>query len=94
MHLFLSWLPWVIISGIGISISSRRRQAQARDRQRSLHQSELSVVDQMTGTSFEIPPDIVALVERGRKIQAIKRYRKLHEGLGLKEAKDIIDQFG
>jgi hypothetical protein len=38
-----------------------------------------------------IPPDIVALVEQGRKIEAIKRYRQLNEGVGLKEAKDVID---
>jgi hypothetical protein len=31
------------------------------------------------------------LVERGRKIQAIKRYRVLNPGIGLKEAKDVVD---
>jgi ribosomal protein L7/L12 len=36
-------------------------------------------------------PEVAALVERGRKIQAIKRYRELNPGIGLKEAKDVID---
>jgi ribosomal protein L7/L12 len=36
-------------------------------------------------------PEVAALVERGRKIQAIKRYRQLNPGIGLKEAKDVID---
>ena len=36
-------------------------------------------------------PEVVILVELGRKIQAIKRYRELNPGTGLKEAKDVID---
>jgi hypothetical protein len=36
-------------------------------------------------------PEVLILVEQGRKIQAIKRYRELHPGTGLKEAKDVID---
>jgi ribosomal protein L7/L12 len=33
----------------------------------------------------------LALLEQGRKIQAIKRYRELNQGVGLKGAKDVID---
>ena len=36
-------------------------------------------------------PEVLILVEQGRKIQAIKRYRELYPGTGLKEAKDVID---
>jgi hypothetical protein len=36
-------------------------------------------------------PEIVILVQQGRKIQAIKRYREQNPGAGLKEAKDVID---
>jgi Ribosomal protein L7/L12 C-terminal domain len=39
----------------------------------------------------EPEPEVVILVEQGRKIQAIKRYRELNPGTGLKEAKDVID---
>jgi hypothetical protein len=36
-------------------------------------------------------PESQTLIDQGRKIQAIKRYRELHPGTGLKAAKDIID---
>jgi hypothetical protein len=35
--------------------------------------------------------EVLALLEQGRKIQAIKRYRELNQGVGLKGAKDVID---
>lgn len=35
-------------------------------------------------------PDVMALIQSGRKIDAIKLYRELH-GTGLKEAKDAIE---
>jgi hypothetical protein len=40
----------------------------------------------------DIPHDVVDLIRQGMKIQAIKRYRQLNHGVGLKEAKDIIDR--
>jgi hypothetical protein len=44
------------------------------------------------GQALPVPtPEVAALVERGRKIQAIKRYRVLNPGIGLKEAKDVVD---
>ena len=39
----------------------------------------------------EAAPEVVILVEQGRKIQAIKRYRELNPGIGLRRAKDVID---
>jgi ribosomal protein L7/L12 len=38
-------------------------------------------------------PEVLVLLEQGRKIQAIKRYRELNPGVGLKEAKNVIDGF-
>jgi ribosomal protein L7/L12 len=45
---------------------------------------------------LDLPPnakdkDIVALVKEGKKIQAIKWYRELHN-VGLKEAKEAVDR--
>lgn len=40
-----------------------------------------------------MPADIVELVRRGDKIEAIKRYREI-TGVGLREAKDAIDAIG
>ncbi len=50
----------------------------------------------VSGTSpmAGITPEIMALVSRGMKIQAIKLYRQQNPGARLKDAKDIIDQIG
>lgn len=37
-------------------------------------------------------PSVKFLLERGEKVKAIQIYRRQHEGMGLKEAKDIIDK--
>jgi hypothetical protein len=39
----------------------------------------------------QVSPEFLILVKQGRKIQAIKRYRELNPGIGIKEAKDILD---
>jgi hypothetical protein len=39
-----------------------------------------------------IPPDAVAALHRGNKIEAIKLVRE-EQGIGLKEAKDRVEQF-
>jgi ribosomal protein L7/L12 len=39
----------------------------------------------------EPSPEVLALHEQGLKIQAIKRYRELNPGVGLKDAKAVID---
>jgi hypothetical protein len=39
----------------------------------------------------DVPDDVVALVRKGRKIQAIKAYQKVHGTMSLKEAKDVVD---
>jgi len=38
-----------------------------------------------------VPPEIWTMVDQGKKIKAIKRYRELNPGIGLKEAKNVID---
>jgi hypothetical protein len=39
----------------------------------------------------DCPDDVLALVRQGKKIQAIKAYRKLHGDISLKEAKAFVD---
>ena len=46
---------------------------------------------QFDGELPEAEPDVQTLVERGRNIEAIKRYRELHPSVGLREAKHVID---
>ena len=45
----------------------------------------------VTPRPTEIEPEIAALLRQKRPIEAIKRYRELHE-CGLKEAKNAIDK--
>lgn len=40
----------------------------------------------------QIPAEAVAVLETGNKIEAIKIVRQTH-GLGLKEAKDVVDEY-
>lgn len=46
-----------------------------------------------TQDPWSVPPwpEVVALLQGGRKIEAIKVYRE-HTGVGLKQAKDTIDE--
>jgi len=44
----------------------------------------------MTIPTGPLPPDVLAALQRGNKIEAIKLMRQL-TGLGLKEAKDAVE---
>lgn len=53
-----------------------------------------AVTDQATAADpWSVPPwpEVVDLLRRGKKIEAIKVYRQ-YSGLGLKEAKDVVDE--
>jgi hypothetical protein len=47
---------------------------------------------QFDGELPEAEPDVLTLVEQGRNIEAIKRYRELHPSVGLREAKHVVDR--
>jgi hypothetical protein len=36
-------------------------------------------------------PEVLALVDQGWTIQAIKRYRELNPGVGLRDARDVVE---
>ena len=47
------------------------------------------------GFDQELPgagQDVLTLARQGRKIEAIKRYRQLNPGIGLREAKHVIEE--
>ncbi len=46
----------------------------------------------MTECDLGLPPEVVAALERGQKIEAIKLLRELR-GIGLKEAKEAVDLY-
>ncbi len=54
----------------------------------SLEPATASVI----GPSAAFPPEVIAALHRGRKIEAIKLLRQ-HAGIGLKDAKDAIDAY-
>jgi ribosomal protein L7/L12 len=43
-------------------------------------------------TEIELPADVIAEIEANRKIAAIKLLRA-HKGIGLKEAKELVDDY-
>jgi MFS superfamily sulfate permease-like transporter len=47
---------------------------------------------QFDGELPEAEPGVLTLVEQGRNIEAIKHYRELHPGVGLREAKHVVDR--
>jgi ribosomal protein L7/L12 len=72
-----------LVSAVGGVLRARTRQAGSAPAYRdTVPACEVSAVPD---------PEVLILVERGRKIQAIKRYREMNPGVGLKQAKDVID---
>ena len=72
---------------VGVLIVIRSAQRTRRRPGRPADESHRSPLQPPAG----IPDDVVELVRQGKKIQAIKRYRKLNSDLGLKQAKEHID---
>lgn len=46
----------------------------------------------MTELDQSLPPEVVVVLQRGQKIEAIKLLREL-KGMGLKEAKESVDNY-
>ncbi|HZX52745.1 MAG TPA: ribosomal protein L7/L12 [Pseudomonas sp.] len=46
----------------------------------------------MSEFNEDLPPQVVAALERGQKIEAIKLLREF-KGIGLKEAKEAVDDY-
>jgi ribosomal protein L7/L12 len=73
----------LLIGAVGAVLRARKGQAGPAS------------ADLGTVPASEVSPapdaEVLVLVTAGRKIQAIKRYRQLNPGIGLKQAKDVID---
>jgi ribosomal protein L7/L12 len=67
----------------------------ARIRALSRVETKLDLLLNHAGIEYEpfkfLPPDVVDALQRGKKIEAIKRYRE-RTGAGLKKAKDVIEE--
>jgi ribosomal protein L7/L12 len=85
----------MIIGAIGFAIIAAI--SKNRDRNAALHLKDLSEsgrpmkdIEREEGYAGD-PAEVMALIQTGRKIEAIKVIREM-TGLGLKEAKDLADK--
>ena len=72
---------WCAFMAWVLTLSARQRRT--AERRRALHGPP---------DRSSVPSEALALGDRGKRIKAIKPYRELSPGLGLDEAKDVIDQ--
>lgn len=79
---FFAETPCIFALALVLNSPSRASQRKERD-----------IGDQSAAAHLAagVPEEVVHLVQQGKEIQAIKQYRTLNPGTGLKEAKDIID---
>jgi ribosomal protein L7/L12 len=86
----------IIVLGIGLVLMAASSFSGSRSREAR----RLAAIERKLGTALrhlgiEEPqpeePDVVQLLEQGKKIQAVKVYRE-RTGLGLPEAKDVVDR--
>ena len=56
-------------------------------------EAKVSFLMDTLGVTYDVPADaqVENFLARGMKIEAIKTYRDLHPGTGLKEAKDAVE---
>ena len=84
-----------IIAAIGI-VTVRLSVMDKRLKKLIHLEAKLDALLKNTGIDFDlmdsIPGEVVEALARGRKIEAIKHYRKAKEGVSLREAKEIIDE--
>lgn len=70
--------------------------AKLDDMKRRINDLETKLIATMKKLGAEVPsrpmpPEVLGLLQAGRKIEAIKVYRE-HTGQGLKDAKDAVEQ--
>lgn len=84
------------------ALQAQQTSARITDVNRRIEAVEWNIARLLTqaGMSWEEPPapegpdaEIVALVQAGNTLEAIKRYREI-TGVGLAEAKAAVDQMG
>ncbi|NUS73263.1 MAG: 50S ribosomal protein L7/L12 [Corynebacteriales bacterium] len=81
--LWLGTLLWLVAES-----SNNRKMRQQIERLRRQNQR---IADEL-GIKETLPSDVIALLEQGKKISAIKAYREA-TGATLKQAKDVIDAY-
>jgi hypothetical protein len=89
--LLLGLVAGVIAAGVIVRLASGERQSRALSRV----EAKLDALLKHEGVRFDpyadLPPSVLDALHRGRKIEAIKKYRQA-SGVGLKEAKEYIEE--
>jgi len=73
------------------TLLARRVRLLERKIDKILEHLEIDFEDNDVGIAANVSPDVIDWVRRGNIIEAIKVYRS-YSGVGLKEAKDVIDE--
>ena len=85
----------VIVGGLLVAVFARMAALEQRLRTLSRLDAKLDALLKHSGISFDpyrdVPPDVVEALQRGKKIEAIKRHRAA-TGTGLSEAKEFVEE--
>jgi ribosomal protein L7/L12 len=89
------WLYLVVAAAIAIALTNIPTSAQRRRKEARLANVERKIELIMGHLGIEDPepylPEVIACLEQGKKIPAIKAYRDA-TAVGLKEAKDAVER--
>jgi len=84
---WISFFMLLALLGVGQQLKAEMERRVAR-----LEQKIDRVMEHLgTAEVDPVPPEVAGLVQAGRKIEAIKVYRRAN-GAGLKEAKDAVEK--
>jgi ribosomal protein L7/L12 len=81
----LAWIILIAVAGLAATVGALRGQLTRMEQKLNQALAKLGVMP-----NKDVPPEVIGLLQAGRKIEAIKVYRDA-TGAGLKEAKDAVE---
>jgi len=91
-----AFISFLILSAtlVIVLLGARLNKIESKISMLSRVDAKLDLLLKQSGLEYDpyknLPPSVVDAVQRGKKIEAIKRYRET-TGVGLKEAKEFIE---
>lgn len=91
-----AFISFLILSAtlVIVLLGTRLNKIESKISMLSRVDAKLDLLLKQSGLEYDpykhLPPSVVDAVQRGKKIEAIKRYREM-TGVGLKEAKEFIE---
>lgn len=91
-----AFISFLILSAtlVIVLLGTRLNKIESKISMLSRVDAKLDLLLKQSGLEYDpyknLPPSVVDAVQRGKKIEAIKRYRET-TGVGLKEAKEFIE---